>query len=161
MTIQNPPTITTPARYRGMSIFLRVYGVLSLIIFVPLFLGFTVESTLLSEDGGALNWLIWNDVQAGHGHAAHVPPMLFAIYIAWAVFFFLAARRPSAYGSFLSFTVWANLVHGLLMAVQALGDLDRYWSKFLTDIPFILVLAIGIQLLRPKHQDETSRGPRT
>jgi uncharacterized protein DUF6632 len=46
-------------------------------------------------------------------------PMLFIIYIVWGVFFFLAARKPLAYVSFLSFTMWANLFHGLLMGVQA------------------------------------------
>ncbi|MDG4785962.1 hypothetical protein O7626_08495 [Micromonospora sp. WMMD1102] len=37
--------------------------------------------------------------------------------------------------------------------MQAATELDRYWSKFLTDVPFILILAIGIYLWRPimKH----------
>jgi hypothetical protein len=46
--------------------------------------------------------------------------MLFVIYLTWAVFFFIAARKPQAYVSFLNFTMWANLVHGLLMVIQAL-----------------------------------------
>lgn len=46
--------------------------------------------------------------------------------------------------------MWANLVHGLLMAAQAAMDLERYWSKFLTDVPFALGLAIGIYPLRPR-----------
>ncbi|MBF8188690.1 hypothetical protein ITP53_23755 [Nonomuraea sp. K274] len=87
---------------------------------------------------------------SGHGHAAHVPPMLFLIYVVWGVFLLLASRRPAAYSSFLSFTMWANLAHVLLMVVQATADLDRYWSKFLTDIPFLLILAVGIFLWRPK-----------
>jgi hypothetical protein len=48
-----------------------------------------------------------------------VPPMLFTIYLVWAVFFFLAARNLLAYVSFLNFTMWANRFHGLLMGVQA------------------------------------------
>ncbi|MFF0306328.1 DUF6632 domain-containing protein [Streptosporangium sp. NPDC004379] len=141
-----------PRGVTALPVFLRVYGVLSLIIFVPLFLGFIVRSPLLAEDGGPMNWAIWNDVHAGHD-SAHVPPMLFAIYITWAVFLLLAARRPPAYASFLTFTMWGNLVHGLLMAAQAATDLDRYWSKFLTDIPFVLILALGIFLWRPKVRD--------
>src|SRR5215813_5466542 len=125
----------------------RVYGVLSLIIFCPLFIGFIVQTPLLAE-GGALNWLIWNGVQCG-SQPCHVPPMLFIIYLTWAVFFFLAARKPLAYVSFLNFTMWANLFHGLLMAVQAAMMMDRYWSKWLTDIPFVLILALGIYLWRP------------
>ena len=55
--------------------------------------------------------------------------------------FFLAARKPLAYVSFLSFTMWANLFHCLLMGVQAAMHMDRYWSKWFTDTPFVLILA--------------------
>jgi hypothetical protein len=132
----------------ALSIFLRVYGVLTLLIFSLLFIGFIVQTPLLAEHGGALNWTIWNDVKFGAEHA-HVPPMLLLIYVVWGAFLLRAASDPPAYRSFLDFTMWANLAHGLLMAAQAFTDLDRYWSKFLTDIPFVLILAVGIYLLRP------------
>jgi len=34
-------------------------------------------------------------------------------------------------------------------------DMDRYWSKFLTDIPLILIVALGIYLWRRtvKHDE--------
>lgn len=132
----------------ALTTLLRTYGVLSILIFGPLLVGFIVQAPVLEEDGGALNWAIWNDVRAGTEHA-HVPPMLFIVYLVWAAFLLQAARQPRAYASFLSFTMWANLAHGLLMAGQAATDLDRYWGKFLTDIPFILILALGIHLWRP------------
>jgi hypothetical protein len=144
---------STSRKPTALTVLLRVYGILSLLIFGPLFLGFLVKAPVLAEDGGVLNWLIWNDVRFGDEHA-HVPPMLFAIYLVWAVFLLAAARRPAAYTSFLAFTMWGNLVHALLMAAQAAMDLDRYWSKFLTDIPFVLFLAIGIYLWRPAVRSE-------
>jgi hypothetical protein len=131
----------------ALAVFLRVYAVLTFIIFGSLFVGFLVQSPLLAE-GGPLNWAIWNDVRCGGG-MCHVPPMLLIIYVVWGVFFFLAARKPLAYVSFLNFTMWANLFHGLLMVVQALMEMDRYWSKFFTDIPFILIIALGIYVWRP------------
>jgi hypothetical protein len=70
--------------------------------------------------------------------------MLFTIYLVWGVFFFLAARNPLAHVSFLNLTMWANLLHGLLMRVQAGIMMHRYWSKWFTDIPFVLILALGI-----------------
>ncbi|MFG1707779.1 DUF6632 domain-containing protein [Nonomuraea sp. M3C6] len=143
-------------RLRTLAAFLRVYGVLSLAIFGSLFIGFMVRTPLLAEVGGPLNWTIWNDVSSGHEHA-HVPPMLFTIYVVWGVFLLLAARRPLAHTSFLSFTMWANLAHALLMAGQAAMDLERYWSKFLTDIPFVLVLALGIFFLRPSERAPAER----
>src|SRR5262249_21856514 len=137
--------------------FLGVYGVLTLIIMTLLFVGFMVQTPLLAEHGGALNWTIWNDVRFGHDHA-HVPPMLFIVYMVWGVFMLRAAGNPQAYLSFLNFTMWANLAHGALMVVQAAMDIDRYWSKFLTDIPFILILALGIYLLRPPPSAKRSSG---
>jgi hypothetical protein len=114
-----------------------------------------VETPLLAEHTGSLNWTIWNDVRFGHEHA-HVPPMLLLIYVVWGVFLLRAAGNPQAYQSFLNFTMWANLAHGLLMAAQAAMDFDRYWSKFLTDIPFVLFLALGIYLLRPSVNPKLS-----
>ena len=128
-------------------VFLRVYGVLTLAIFTLLFVGFMAQSPLLAEHGGVLNWTIWNDVRFGSEHA-HVPPMLLLIYVVWGAFLLRAAGNPQDFASFLDFTMWANLAHGVLMAMQAAMDLDRYWSKFFTDIPFVLILALGIYLWR-------------
>jgi hypothetical protein len=75
--------------------------------------------------------------------------MLFIVYLVWGVFLLLAARKPLEYKSFLAFTMWANLLHGLLMAAQAGMMMDRYWSKWFTDIPFVLLLALGIYRWRP------------
>jgi hypothetical protein len=133
---------------RGLTafrVFLRVYGVSTLAIFALLFVGFLAQSPLLAEHGGPLNWTIWNDVRCGSEHL-HVPPMLMVIYIVWGVFLLRAAGDPHGYASFLTFTMWANLAHGVLMAAQAATEIDRYWSKFLTDIPFVLILALGIYL---------------
>jgi hypothetical protein len=146
--------IDTPASCRGpeaFRVFLRVYGVLTLAIFVPLFVGFVAQSPLLAEHGGALNWTIWNDVRCGSEHL-HVPPMLLVIYIVWGIFLLRAAGDPRGHASFLSFTMWANLAHGGLMAVQAATEIHHYWSKFLTDIPFVLILAGGILVWRRKEQ---------
>src|SRR6266542_3964885 len=130
-------------RLAALSIFLRVYGVLTLIIFGSLFVGFAVQTPLLADEPkGALNWVIWNGIRCG-SEPCHVPPMLFIIYLVWAV-------------SFLSFTMWANLFHGLLMAVQALMHMDTQWHRFFTDIPFVLILALGIYLWRPPNARENA-----
>jgi hypothetical protein len=153
------------AKSRVLRIALRVWGIASLFIFVPLLLGLIVQSPLLAENGGMLNWAIWNDVTSsnhlGSSHAAHVPPMLFTIYIVWAIYVLIAANNPQQYWSFLDFTMWANIGHGLLMALQALTNLPRYWSKFLTDVPWILGIAVVIFLFRPWDKSTvTNRQPR-
>ncbi|HVQ49861.1 MAG TPA: DUF6632 domain-containing protein [Mycobacterium sp.] len=148
-------TTDSQRKRAALSVFLRIYGVLTLVIFSLLFVGFIGQSALLAEHGGALNWTIWNDVRFGAEHA-HVPPMLLLIYVVWGAFLLRAASDPPAYRSFLDFTMWANLAHGLLMTAQAFTNLDRYWSKFLTDIPFVLILALGIYLWRPTANVERS-----
>jgi hypothetical protein len=147
----------SPRKLAALRVFLRIYGALTLIIFGLLFVGFMVQTPLLAEHGGALNWTIWNDVRFGHDHA-HVPPMLLLIYVVWGVFLLRAAGNPRAYSSFLDFTMWANLAHGSLMAAQAGMDINRYWSKFFTDIPFVLILALGIYLWRPRTNDRARSG---
>ena len=130
-------------RIKRLKIFLRTYGVLTFIIFGILSLGFILQASDLNP-GHNFHWLIWDDV------TGHVGPMLFIIYLVWGVFFFLAANKPYEYRSFLDFTMWANLAHGLLMIPMALEHSHMYHSKFLTDIPFILGIAVGIYYWRPK-----------
>jgi hypothetical protein len=61
----------------ALAIFLRIYGVLTLIIFGSLFVGFAVQTPLLADEPkGALNWVIWNGTRCG-SEPCHVPPMLF------------------------------------------------------------------------------------
>lgn len=139
--------MTEARKLTALTLSLRIWGVFAFLIFVPLFIGFAVRFPPLDE-GGMLNWSIWNGVTCGD-QPCHVPPMLFVIYIVWGVFALLAARQPHKYLSFISFTMWANLAHALLMTVQALSLPGIYWSKFLTDIPYIGLIALAIFLFRP------------
>ena len=80
-----------------LSTFLRVYGVVSLLPFPTLLVGFVLQTPLLADPtpratAGRLNWVIWNGVVCG-GEPCHVPPMLFTIYIVWGIFFLIAASR--------------------------------------------------------------------
>ena len=129
-------------RIRKLQVLLRVYGVSTLLIFSTLSIAFLFQLTAFNP-GGPLHWLIWDDVYG------HVGPMLIIIYLVWGVFLLLASRDPARYASFLDFTLWANLAHGVLMIPMALFG-EMYHSKFLTDIPFILFLSLGLYLWRPR-----------
>jgi len=74
------------------------------------------------------------------------------VYFVWAIFFFIAARNPVRYLSFIDFTIWANGVHGLIMAIQALM-MPMYTYKFFTDIAYCIILAAGLALLRPRYTE--------
>lgn len=80
--------------------------------------------------------------------------MIFIIYIVWGIYFFKVAKDPLQHRSFLDFTMWANLAHGLIMIPMAIQD-PTYHLRFLTDIPFILLTAIGIYLWRPLPENQS------
>jgi len=138
------------SKIRKLQLFLRVYGVLTLLIFGTLSVAFAFQLTAFNP-GGPFHWMIWDDVYG------HVGPMLILIYLVWGIYFFVAAKDPLRYQSFLDFTMWANLAHGLLMIPMALFG-SMYHSKFLTDIPFILILSLGIYLWRPDASHESIKG---
>lgn len=120
--------------------FLRIYGWLSLALFGTLSVGLFFHLAAFDK-GGALNWTVWDDM------SDHVPLMLTVIYFVWSIHIIRAARDPKASASFLDFTMWANLAHGLIMVPQAL-DMNMYHTKFMTDIPWVLLVAGAITWLR-------------
>lgn len=129
----------------ALRIFLNVYGVISVLLFGGLFV-LTATSAPIIQDGGALAFMRWQP------HSPDVELMLEGVYFVWAIFFFVAARAPMRYLSFIDFTIWANAVHGVIMAVQALM-MPMYTYKFFTDIAYCIVLAAGLALLRPRGSE--------
>ena len=128
-------------KFRNLKIFLRTWAVLCIIVMSINWTAF-IFKFLQFNPGGQLNWLIWDDVYG------HVGPMLFVIYIVWSIYLFKAASDPIKNKTFLDFTLWSNLAHTAVMIPMALND-SMYHSKFLTDIPFIFFLSIGIYMWRP------------
>lgn len=132
---------------RTLSLFLNVYGVISIILFGGLFI-LTATDAPIMQDGGTLRFLRWEPL------SKHVEMMIEVVYFVWGIFFFLAARRPLQYISFINFTIWANLAHGLLMIPQA-HMLPGYDYKLVTDVAYCLVLAAGLFVLRPRRPEAT------
>ena len=127
----------------SLKLFLRIYGFSSLALFSILMISFAIKLPILDE-GSSLHWLIWDKL------SDHVGPMLFSIYIVWSIYFLKAANDPVHYASFLDFSAWANLAHGLLMVFQAGGE-HEYHSKFMTDIPWILAVPFFLFLMRNQY----------
>jgi hypothetical protein len=97
---------------KSLRIFLSIFGIISIMLFGTLFLLTSMDAPVMQE-GGALRFLRWDIL------SKHVELMIEIVYLVWGVFMLLAARRPLSYLSFLNFTLWANLAHGLLMIPQA------------------------------------------
>jgi hypothetical protein len=134
------------SKLNRLKVFLNIFGVVSIALFGTLFF-LTAFDVPAMQEGGALRFLRWDIL------SKHVELMIEAVYLVWGVFLLLAARKPMAYISFLQFTAWANLVHGLVMIPQSLM-LHGYMYKMATDVAYCLVLAIGIWLLLPKGQEQ-------
>jgi hypothetical protein len=75
--------------------------------------------------------------------------MILAIYATLGVFLILAARDPLANRSLIWFAVWSSVVHGAVMAVQALVYPEHRGHLF-GDVPVLLLAAAIIAFLMPR-----------
>ena len=126
-----------------LKVFLNVYGIVSVILFGGLF-SLTLIDAPIMQDGGALRFMRWEPL------AKHIELMLEGVYFVWGIFFFRAARHPERYLSFIDFTIWANIVHGLIMVPQS-HVLPGFHYKLVTDVAYCLVLSGGLLVLRPRR----------
>jgi hypothetical protein len=124
----------------ALKIFLTIYGIISILLFGTLFLLTSIDAPIMQE-GGVLRFLRWDIL------SKHVELMIEIVYLVWGIFMLIAARKPLANLSFLKFTLWANLAHGILMIPQSMMVGMMY--KMYTDIAYCLFLAIGLWIWTP------------
>jgi hypothetical protein len=75
--------------------------------------------------------------------------MIVGIYATLGVFLLRAARRPDAHLSLLWFTVWSSVVHGAIMAVQAVVDpMER--GHLPGDVAALFLVAAVLGALTPR-----------
>ncbi len=80
--------------------------------------------------------------------------MIQGVYATLGVFLLLASRDPLAHGSLIWFTVWSSIVHGGIMAIQAIVDpVER--PNLVGDVPALFLVAIVLIVLMPKRQQAT------
>ncbi|MEU9807181.1 hypothetical protein [Mycobacterium sp. NPDC050853] len=79
------------------------------------------------------------------GHGNNVPEvMLESIYVAWAIFLLVAARKPQANKTFLDFTIGGNLAHWLGMTFMTLtmtGQSHHHYQDMLLLLASVAFLA--------------------
>lgn len=92
----------------------------------------------------------------GHGHS-HYLMMIVGVYATLGVFLLLASRNPSAYSSVIWFTVWSSVVHGVIMAVQAIAD-PAETGHLIADVPALLIVAIVLGVLMPRGRATPANG---
>ena len=75
--------------------------------------------------------------------------MMVGIYATLGVFLLVAARNPEAHTSLIWFTVWSSVVHGGIMAVQALADPTEH-GHLVGDVPALFIVAATLAVLTPR-----------
>jgi len=75
--------------------------------------------------------------------------MIAGIYATLGVFLLRASRRPEEHLSLIWFTVWSSVVHGGIMAVQALVDPSER-GHLLGDVPALFLVAGVLAALAPR-----------
>lgn len=85
-----------------------------------------------------------------HSGQSQYLQMILGIYATLGVFLLLASRDPLANRSLIWFVVWSSVVHGGIMAAQAIAY-PEHRGHLLGDVPALLVVAVVLGLLMPRR----------
>src|SRR5262249_46924236 len=91
--------------------------------------------------------IVWPSGWKWHSGHSDYPLMIAGIYATLGVFLIFAARDPFTHRSLIWFTVGSRVVHGGIMAVQALASNSR--GHLVGDVPALFIVAIVLGLLTP------------
>lgn len=100
--------------------------------------------------------IVWPSGWAWHTGRSEYLQMILAIYATLGVFLLLAARDPFAHRSLIWFTVWSSVVHGAVMAAQALvypQHIGHLWG----DVAALFVVAAALAFLMPRTESAIRR----
>lgn len=93
--------------------------------------------------------VLWPSGWSWHMGQSDYLQMILGIYATLGVFLMMASRNPRAYLSVIWFTVWSSVVHGVIMAVQAIAD-PMHRGHLMGDVPALIVVAAVLALLTPR-----------
>ena len=92
--------------------------------------------------------VLWPSGWAWHHGRSEYLEMIMAIYACLGVFLLLASRHPERLLSLIAFTIWSSIVHGGVMAVQALGN-PMHTGHLFGDVPALFIVALVLWWLCP------------
>lgn len=110
----------------------------ALLVFGAIFLFGVYPLTVLWPAGWA-----WH-----HGRSEYLE-MIIAIYATLGTFLLLASRDPGRHISLIGFTIWSSIVHGGVMAVQAVAS-PAHAGHLLGDVPALFIVAAVLGWLCPQ-----------
>ena len=93
--------------------------------------------------------IVWPSGWAWHTGQSEYLQMILAIYATLGIFLMRASRDPVAHGSLIWFTVWSSVVHGAVMAVQAVVY-SQHIGHLFGDVAALFVVAGVLAFLMPR-----------
>ena len=93
--------------------------------------------------------IVWPSGWSWHTGQSDYLQMILGIYATLGVFLLLASRNPLAHLSLIWFTVWSSVVHGGIMAVQALAN-SEHRGHLWGDVPALFLVAAVLAFLTPR-----------
>ncbi|HKE45451.1 MAG TPA: DUF6632 domain-containing protein [Steroidobacteraceae bacterium] len=95
--------------------------------------------------------VLWPSGWAWHaGGRSEYLEMILGIYATLGVFLIIASRNPMAHRSLIWFAVWSSVVHGGIMAVQSITNMQQIGHLW-GDVAALLVVAAALALLMPRQ----------
>ena len=93
--------------------------------------------------------IIWPSGWAWHSSGtSHYLTMIIGIYATLGIFLFIASKDPLQHRSLIWFTVWSSVVHGGIMAVQAITNPEHIGHLY-GDVPALFIVAGVLAWLMP------------
>ena len=94
--------------------------------------------------------ILWPSGWAWHSSGtSHYLTMIIGIYATLGIFLFIASKDPLQHRSLIWFTVWSSVVHGGIMAVQAITN-PEYIGHLYGDVPALFIVAGVLAWLMPR-----------
>ena len=97
--------------------------------------------------------VLWPSGWSWHSGRSEYLQMIMGIYATLGVFLILAARDPLAHRSLIWFAIWSSIVHGAIMAVQALAY-PEHGGHLFGDVPVLFIAATVLAWLMPRAQGD-------
>lgn len=93
--------------------------------------------------------IVWPSGWKWHMGHSDYPLMIVGIYATLGVFLIIASRNPLDHLSLIWFTIWSSVVHGAIMAAQALVNSENH-GHLLGDVPALFIVAAVLAALTPR-----------
>ena len=92
---------------------------------------------------------VWPSGWAWQPNQYEYEQMIVGIYATLGIFLLWASRNPEAHLSLIWFTVWSSVVHGGIMAVQAIVD-PAERGHLPGDVAALFLVAVVLGILTPR-----------